>query len=155
MLVCTIWVPLMASFICFLRAESVFAERGVLDSRALTKVQSAALIGVILVAAVGGGAAYILWTASLPPPEDIRIGFIADLDMSGGKAMLQAVVLAAEQVNAEGGVLGRNFTVIAEDDDSEALTLDLAVASNAMTKLITVDKADYVVSASTSSGAYL
>ena len=55
-------------------------------------------------------------------------------------------VLAAEQVNAEGGVLGRNLTVVAEDDDSETPPGDIAVATNALTKLITVDKADYVIS---------
>lgn len=140
---------------CLCADKRVVLRWVILDSRALTKVQSAVLIAVVLAAAVGGGAAYVLWSASLPPPEDIRIGFIADLDMSSGKALLQAVMLAAEQVNAEGGVLGRNFTVIAEDDDSETLTADLAVASNAMTKLITVDNADYVVAASSSSGVYL
>ena len=57
--------------------------------------------------------------------------------------------MAAEQVNAEGGVLGRNFTVVAEDDDGEAVAMDIVVASNALTKLITVDKADYIVAPQT------
>ena len=58
--------------------------------------------------------------------------------------------MAAEQVNAEGGVLGRNLTVVAEDDGSETPPLDIAVASNALTKLITVDKADYIVTSNPS-----
>ena len=118
----------------------------VLDSKALTKVQSAALIAIIVVAAVGGSAGYVLWSASQPPLEDIRIGVCADLDMPGGKKIWQGAVLAAEQINAEGGVLGRNFTVVAEDDDSETAQGDTAVATNALTKLITVDKADYIIS---------
>ena len=118
-----------------------------MDSKALTKIQSTALIAIIVVAAVGGGAAYVLWSASLPPPEDIRIGICADLDNAIGEGVWRAAVLAAEQVNAEGGVLGRNFTIVAEDDDDEDTPVDLAVASNAMTKLITVDKADFVISA--------
>jgi len=116
-----------------------------LDSKAFTKIQSVALIAIVLVAAVGGGAAYVLWSATLPPPEDIRIGICSDLDGSLGKSVWQAAVLAAEQVNAEGGVLGRNFTIVSEDDDSGTLPVDIAVATNALTKLITVDKADFVI----------
>ena len=116
-----------------------------MNSRALTKIQSAVLIAIIVIAAVGGGAAYVLWQVSLPPSEDIIIGVCADLDMPSGKSLLRGAVLAAEQINAEGGVLGRNFTVVAEDDDGET-SLDLSVASNALTKLLTIDKADYVIS---------
>src|SRR5512136_756792 len=115
----------------------------VLDSEALTKIHSAALIAMVLIAAVGVGSAYMLWKASQPPSEDIKIGICADLDNTIGKGVWQAAVLAAEQVNAEGGVLGRNFTIVAEDDDDEILPIDIAVAGNAMTKLITVDKADF------------
>ena len=114
-----------------------------LDSKALTKIQSAALIAVIVVAAVGGGAAYVFWSRTAQSTEAIRIGLCCDLDYYGGAEALHAAELAAEQVNAAGGVLGRNFTVVAEDDDGT--TGDISVAINAMTKLITVDKADYVL----------
>jgi len=70
----------------------------------------------------------------------------ADLDNFYGKAAWQGAVLAAEQVNAQGGVLGRNFTIVAEDDDDEAQTLDIQVATNAFTKLITIDRADFILS---------
>lgn len=116
-----------------------------LNSKALTKVQSIALIAIVVVSAVGGGAAYVLWSASQPPPEAIRIGVCADIDNAIGKSVWRAVVLAAEQVNAGGGVLGKNFTIVAEDDDTEVTTADISVATNALTKLITVDKADYVI----------
>jgi ABC-type branched-subunit amino acid transport system substrate-binding protein len=52
--------------------------------------------------------------------------------------------LAAEQINAEGGLLGGNVTIVAEDDDSFSGS-DISVASNALTRLITVDEADYVI----------
>jgi branched-chain amino acid transport system substrate-binding protein len=117
----------------------------VLNSKALTKIQSAALIAIIVVAAVAGSAAYILWSGPAQSAENIRIGVCGDLDMNAGKATLRGVTLAAEQINAEGGILGRNITIVAEDDDSETPPYDIAVATNALTKLITVDKADYII----------
>jgi branched-chain amino acid transport system substrate-binding protein len=116
-----------------------------LDSKALTKIQSAALITIIIVAAVAGSLAYTLWSGPAQSTETIRIGICGDLDMLYGKATFRGAVLAAEQINAEGGVLGRNLTIVAEDDDSETPPEDIAVATNALTKLITVDKADYIV----------
>jgi branched-chain amino acid transport system substrate-binding protein len=116
----------------------------VLDPRALTKIQSAALIAVIAVAAVAGSLAYMLWSGPAQSTETIKIGICADLDNAIGSGVWRAAILAAEQVNAEGGVLGRNFTIVAEDDDDEGPP-DIAVISNAMTRLITVDKADFVI----------
>ena len=122
-----------------------------MDSKALTKLQSIALIATIVVAAVAGSLAYILLRPSLST-ENIIIGVCGDLDNSSGKATWQGAVLAAEQINAEGGILGRNLTVVAEDDDSATPPFDIAVALNALTKLITVDKAEYIIdSASRSS----
>ena len=43
-------------------------------SKALTKLQSVALIGVVVVAAVAGSAAYILWSGPVQSVETIRIG---------------------------------------------------------------------------------
>ena len=115
-----------------------------MNSKALTKIQSVALITVIVVAAVGGGVAYVLWSGQRAT-ETIKIGVCSDLDNFYGEATWQGAVLAAEQINAEGGVLGRNFEIVAEDDDTETAPGDIAVASNALTKLITVDKADYII----------
>jgi branched-chain amino acid transport system substrate-binding protein len=117
----------------------------ILGYKALIKIQTSALIAVIVIAAVGGGAAYVFLNGTPQSAEDIRMGICSDLDMPTGKDIWQAAVLAVEQVNAEGGVLGRNFTVVAEDDDDEASN-DVSAATNAMTKLITIDKADYVLS---------
>ena len=139
-------LPLMKTLLCSLNANRKFGVQGglFLESKALTKVQSAGLIAIVLVAAVGGGTAYMLWIANQPPTENIRIGVLADLDMPVGKDIYQGALLAAEQANAEGGILGRNVTIVAEDDDS-ITGGDQAVASNALTRLLTVDEADYVI----------
>jgi branched-chain amino acid transport system substrate-binding protein len=117
-----------------------------LDSKALTKIQSVILIAIIAVAAVGGSAAYYLLNGKTQTIENIKIGVCGDLDMHDGKAAWRGATFAAEQINAQGGILGRNLTVIGEDDDSETPPGDIAIATNALTKLITVDKADYIIS---------
>ena len=117
----------------------------VLDSKALTKIQSVALIAIIAAAAVGGSLAYMFSRGPAQSAENIRIGVCADLDNAIGKPAFHGVVLAIEQINAQGGVLGRNLTVVAEDDDSESTGGDISIGTNAMTKLITVDKADCIV----------
>jgi branched-chain amino acid transport system substrate-binding protein len=117
-----------------------------LDSKALTKIQTIALIAIIVIAAVAGSTAYILLNRKTQPAETIKIGILGDLDNIYGKTTWQGAVLAAEQVNAQGGILGKNITIVAEDDDSETPPGDIAVATNALTKLITVDKADYIIS---------
>jgi len=106
------------------------------------------LIAIIVITLVGGVTTYFLWNGKTLATESIKIGVCSDLDMYYGKYTYQGVVLAVEQVNAQGGILGRNLTVVTEDDDSETPPLDIAVATNALTKLITVDKADYIISAS-------
>jgi len=120
-----------------------------LDYKALTKMQSAILIAIILVATVGGGTAYVLWINNQPSAEDIKIGICADLDMENGKDIWRGATLATEQVNAEGGVMGRNLTIVAEDDDSRTPPYDISVASNALMRLVTVDKADYILTGTT------
>ena len=112
------------------------------DSRALTKVQSIVLIAVVVGAAVSGGSAYVLWASKNQSAADIKIGLCADLDMSTGKNTLQGAILAAEQVNAEGGIMGRNITIVAEDDNSG---VDTTAATNAFTRLITVDQAEFIL----------
>jgi len=111
-----------------------------LDSKALTRFQSVLLLATIVVAAVVGSAAYILLSGNAPAMEPIIIGICDELD--GERPVWRAAVLAAEQVNAEGGVLGRNITIVAEDDDNG---IDTVVAIDALTRLITLDEADYII----------
>jgi len=117
-----------------------------LNSKALTKIQSIILIAIVVVAAVGGAVAYVLLSGNQEPSQTIKIGVCADIDNFYGKTILQGAKLAAEQVNAEGGVLGKNFEIVAEDDDSESGNMDVALATNAMTRLMTVDEADFIIS---------
>ena len=102
---------------------------------------------VILVLSVGiiGIVAFFLWSGKGPLADSIKVGICEDLDNVGGKDIWQAAILAAEQVNAEGGILGKQVEIVAEDDDSATPQSDKAMAINALTRLITVDKADFVI----------
>jgi branched-chain amino acid transport system substrate-binding protein len=115
------------------------------NSKALTKTQSIILITVIAVASVSGIFAYILLSEQEQSADTIKIGLCADIDSFYGETFWHEAILAAEQVNAEGGVLGKQFEIVAEDDDSQSAVADVNVATNAFTRLITVDKADFVI----------
>ena len=117
-----------------------------LNSRALTKIQSIILIAIIVVAAVGGSALYILFSEQDLSSQTIKIGFLADLDGVNGKNAWEGAVLAVDQINEEGGVLGLNFELFEEDSDEETIPQDGMKISSALTKLITVDKVDFIVS---------
>jgi branched-chain amino acid transport system substrate-binding protein len=114
-------------------------------------MQSVGLIAIIVLAAVAGSVGYFLLGRPAQSAENIKIGIIGDIDMPSGKASLQGAILAAEQINAQGGILGRNITIISEDDDSMTPPADVSVATNALTKLITVDKADYIIASAPTS----
>lgn len=101
-------------------------------------------VGVILAAAMisgcGGGAA---------DSKDIKIG--GDFEMTGGVASFgQSAVngakLAFKQVNASGGVLGKQINFIVADNKSEP-----SESANAVTKLVTQDKVSAVIGAVASS----
>ena len=113
--------------------------------KALTKIQSIILIAIIVVALVIGGAAYVILSGQDQSSETIKIGVCTDLETTTGDAIWQGVVLAIEQVNAEGGVLGRKFEIVGEDSDFATTMGDINFASNALTRLITVDKADFII----------
>jgi branched-chain amino acid transport system substrate-binding protein len=54
-----------------------------------------------------------------------------------------AAVLAAEQINAEGGILGRQVEIIAEDLNPQEQ--DLVTFSNALERLLTYHKVDFII----------
>jgi ABC-type branched-subunit amino acid transport system substrate-binding protein len=112
----------------------------VLDSKAITKVQSIILIAIIAVAAVGGAAAYVLLDGPSQSSDTIKIGVLADLDLATEE--YNGAILAAEQINAEGGLLGRQVEVFGEDDDGG---LDPTITSTAINRLITVDNVDFII----------
>ena len=99
---------------------------------------------MIAVAAVGGGITYILLNGEKQPLETIKIGILADLHNVGGRHVWQAAVLAAEQVNAEGGILGKQVEVVGEDDSPGPIA-DLVEVSNAANRLLTYHKVDYIL----------
>ena len=113
-----------------------------LDSRALTKIQSIWLVAIIVVAATVG-AAYIFLNGHYESSDTIKIGVCADLDNTYGRDNWEGAVLAAEQINAEGGILGRQVEIISEDNDN--LEGDPTKISAAMNRLIFVDNVDFIV----------
>jgi branched-chain amino acid transport system substrate-binding protein len=80
--------------------------------------------------------------------EPIKIGFLGPLsgDVANiGENARAAVEIAVAEVNADGGVLGRNIEVVYEDDVCSG-----ASAANAMSKLINTDKVVAVLGAACS-----
>jgi len=122
----------------------------ILNPKAVTKIQAAIML-VIAILAVGSGAVTYYFSLTPQPKDSIRIGLCADLDATGGSRIFEGATLAVEQINAAGGLLGRNLIIVAEDDDSET-TSDLAIGTNALNRLISIDKADYVLSAPNTNG---
>ncbi len=110
--------------------------------RALTRIQSVILVAMVVLAGVSGSIAFVLWNKTETTAEPIKIGICADLDNVAGEDVWKAALLAAEQVNTEGGVLGRNLTIVGEDDDNG---VNIETANNALTRLITADKADFIL----------
>jgi len=103
------------------------------------------LMAFLLVAsmafAVGGSQS---GAASGPVP----IGAV--LPLSGGVSFYgtesrDGALLALEEINAAGGLLGRQLRLVAEDDEGDA-----AKANQAFTKLVTVDRVGFVIGSSTS-----
>jgi branched-chain amino acid transport system substrate-binding protein len=115
----------------------------VLDSNAITKMQSAILAVIIVVAAVAGSLAYIILSGQ-EQGEKIKIGVLADLDVHEGNGVWQGVVLAAEQLNAEGGILGKQVEVVGEDTDISSVA-DPTQINAALTRLLTYHKVDFIV----------
>jgi branched-chain amino acid transport system substrate-binding protein len=117
-------------------------EVDLLNSEALTKVQSIILIAVIVVAAVGGGAAYVFLSGEEQFSETIKIGILDDLDGVYGRPSWQGAILAVEEINAEGGILGKQVELFGEDHDGG---LDAVITSNALNRLISEHKVDFII----------
>ena len=113
-------------------------------------MQSAILTAIIVVAAVAGTLAYVLWN-NQDTSETIKIGVLADLDAAAGRKMWQGVVLAAEQINADGGIRGKQIEVIGEDSDV-ASGLDTVKINLALTRLITFHNVDFIIGPSVNEG---
>ncbi len=76
---------------------------------------------------------------------DIKIGIVGHFSgeyASYGVPMKNAVELAVEEVNNQGGIDGRQIKLLIEDDGADATK-----AASAMNKLINIDNVDYIISA--------
>jgi len=98
---------------------------------------------VIMVAGCGGS------PANPAESKEIKIG--GNFEMTGGQATFgqssaNGVKLAFKEINASGGVLGKQLVFVVADNKSEP-----SESTNAMTKLITQDKVVAVIGAVTSS----
>ena len=101
---------------------------------------------IIVIAATIGGVVYILWSRNEQTGGVIKVGICADLNMPLGEAAIQGLKLAAEQINAEGGLLGRQIEIIGEDSDSEE-NFDTTKVITAFTRLLTFHQVDFVIGA--------
>ena len=89
----------------------------------------------------------LLWSASSQAADPIKIGFSASLTgglASSGKANLLAQQIWLEQINAKGGLLGRQVDLDYYDDQSSAAQIPGIYA-----KLLDVDKVDLLMGAAT------
>jgi len=118
--------------------------------KGLSKVYIAVIAIVVIVAAVGSVAYYIWFQKS--KVEIVRIGVVAPLSgpvAAQGRYLKQGFELAAEDLNAKGGILGRKIELVFGDDQTKP-----DVAISLIERLITVDKVDFICGG-TSSSTYL
>ncbi|MDU2064931.1 MAG: ABC transporter substrate-binding protein [Sporomusaceae bacterium] len=100
----------------------------------LTSLLLSGLLAASLLSGCGG---------SQQAANEIKLG--ANLEMTGtnatfGQSAANGAKLAIKEVNAQGGVLGKQLSLVVADNKSEA-----AEAANAMQKLITQDKVAAVI----------
>ena len=112
----------------------------------MTKIQSIVLVTMIIIAITFGIITYILFAGDDSSSETIKIGFIGDLRSSGIYG-LRGVEWAVEQINAEGGVLGRLLEVFSADSDYATSGGDATKSALAMERLITYHKVDFIIGA--------
>lgn len=115
-----------------------------LDSRALTKIQAVILVAIIFVGVVGS-IIYVFWFEETESKQTIKIGVCAAFNTPIGNAIWQGAVLATEELNEEGGILGKQVELVKEDSTEDAFGRDPAKVSIALTRLITYHKVDIVM----------
>ena len=103
---------------------------------------------LILVVSVLFFAASMAFAGGAKEENTVSIGAV--LPLSGavafyGNESRDGALLAIEQINAAGGLLGKKLALIAEDDEGTA-----EKSANAFTKLTTRDKVGFVIGSSTS-----
>ncbi|MCR9117865.1 MAG: transporter substrate-binding protein, partial [bacterium] len=84
-------------------------------------------IGVVFVLAICGLAAWSFWDASPPIPQGdpIKVGVLQSLSgtmSTSGTSVIDATLLAIEEINASGGLLGRPVEAVVADGKSNTQT---------------------------------
>jgi branched-chain amino acid transport system substrate-binding protein len=113
------------------------------------------LIWLFLLTLGASGCASARVNPPATPAEEVPIGLGVVTSISGslamfGQAHLQGYDLALQEINDDGGVLGRPVRLVFEDDGS-----DPATAATAVEKLATVDRVPLIVGSYSSSATLL
>src|SRR6185312_15839062 len=86
--------------------------------------KSAAARSIVLCAALGAGVATLALAVAAPASTadqaPIKIGVIAEAQSVAGSSIPQAAQLAADEINAKGGVDGRKIEIVPYDNHSSA-----------------------------------
>ncbi len=85
-------------------------------------------------------AVMLLLVASVEARQEVVIGVIGPMSLPEGQAEKKAVMLAAEEINAQGGILGYKIRVVVGDTK-----LNSEVAASEFRRLATVEKADVII----------
>jgi len=72
--------------------------------------------------------------------KEFKIGVVTSFKMECGKATLQAAQMAAEEINAQGGILGRKIKILSADSESKT-----EKGIMAMKRLVEKDKVDILL----------
>ena len=72
--------------------------------------------------------------------KDIKIGVVTSFKMECGTSTLKAAEMAAEEINAQGGVLGRKIKIVSADSES-----DTEKGIMALKRLVERDKVDILL----------
>lgn len=103
------------------------------------KITALLLAAVFLVSAtLMGGCGQS--TATKGGEKTIKVGVVGPFQTEHGTQVKEAVQMAAEEINAAGGILGRKIELVYGDDENSA---EKGLA--ALKKLYTVDKVDFIV----------
>ena len=97
--------------------------------------------GVLLLAALATGT----WSLGQAQAQEIKIGVNAAIQVQAGRDIRDGAQLAVDEINAQGGVLGRNLTLVVADE-----TEDPEKGVSAIKKLISDDKVDVLIGGYTS-----
>ncbi|MEM2385082.1 MAG: ABC transporter substrate-binding protein [Candidatus Bathyarchaeia archaeon] len=109
-----------------------------MDKHAITKVQVAIIVVMIVIVAIIAGVVYYPVGLRLAPAESIKIG--VTLPLTGmyskiGEDLWRGFAMAIEEINEKGGILGRHVDVIIIDNEGST---DKVVS--AVRRFIDIDK---------------